>query len=428
MKNLLFKKFKIIILIITISTCFYACEEENPEIQETNVNNNNQSEKQEMAYPNKSGQLKEISIGDQVITVEEIDDDYIYQGDIIINKDSYLLNTKSTGRSLEKWRWPNNRVYYSIDDDLQKKSRVREAIANWESKTNIRFVQRTNQNDYIRFRTGNGCSSNVGRQGGLQNITLAEGCSTGNTIHEIGHALGLWHEQSRSDRDLYVNIKYKNIKEDKENNFDTYVQRNNDGEEFTKEFDFNSIMMYGPYAFSKNGKPTITKRNGKLYDVQRDVLSNGDLEGVFTMYPSVSPWLTGNRSGDSRGRKNINGLVTGISVREEGGYGVVNASLTNNQSSTPWTTTNTRGDLRTVKFTHSSEYATGIEVIEQDGYGIIDARLVGQYGSRTDWVTRNPSGSRTLYYFAPSGKYITGIEAQEQGNYGIVDIRVYLND
>ena len=57
--------------------------------------------------------------------------------------------------------------------------------------TNLEFVKRSGQSNYIYFTPGSGCSSYVGMVGGKQNITLADACSTGNTIHEIGHAIGL---------------------------------------------------------------------------------------------------------------------------------------------------------------------------------------------------------------------------------------------
>ena len=52
----------------------------------------------------------------------------------------------------------------------------------------------------------------IGRQGGRQDISLGYGCGyKGVAIHEMMHALGFFHEQSRLDRDNYVNINWKNI-------------------------------------------------------------------------------------------------------------------------------------------------------------------------------------------------------------------------
>ncbi len=250
----------------------------------------------ELAYPEQSGKVSEMYYAGTKMAIEEINGEYIYEGDIVFEKDMVSKTPqklvfeegetptyKSVGRT--GGRWPNNIVYYTIANNLPNKARVTNAIAHWESKTALRFVQRTNQNNYVYFRFGSGCSSSVGRVGGRQNITLANGCSTGSTIHEIGHAIGLWHEQSRADRDNWITIQWQNIQSGKEHNFQTYLQRGRDGSEYTNSLDFGSIMMYGSTAFSKNGQRTITRKDGSGYSTQRSELSNSDLTGINKMYP-----------------------------------------------------------------------------------------------------------------------------------------------
>ena len=56
------------------------------------------------------------------------------------------------------------------------------------------------------------CYSHIGRQGGRQEVSIGRGCeSKATTIHEIMHAIGFYHEQSRRDRDQYVTVNYHNI-------------------------------------------------------------------------------------------------------------------------------------------------------------------------------------------------------------------------
>lgn len=282
-------------------TTFTSCENDQDNSHEQLENQTTVEKRllQEQAYPGQKGEVVTIQLNGQSVEVEKINGEFIMGGDMHVIPDDMISskNGKSTGRTGS--RWPNNTVYYEIQSSLPNQARVTNAIAHWEANTSLKFVKRTNQTAYIYFRTGGGCSSSVGRTGRRQNINLANGCSTGNTIHEIGHAVGLWHEQSRKDRDQYITINFQNIQANRDFNFKTYSQQGYDGDEYTSSLDFNSIMLYGSYAFSANGQPTIVKKNGSTYNAQRNGLSSGDIAGIKTMYPGgggndicdgVAPW------------------------------------------------------------------------------------------------------------------------------------------
>ncbi|WP_083320773.1 M12 family metallopeptidase [Hymenobacter glacialis] len=248
------------------------------------VNASSQDAKVEEAYPSQTGQSQVGRLGSETIEYRKINGDNVYEGDILLTDAQVSTSgprTESAGRTTGKW--PSAIVYYTIDAALPNQARVTDAIAHWQANTTIRFLKRTNQTNYLTFRVGSGCSSNIGMIGGRQYINLASGCTTGNNIHEIGHALGLFHEQTRNDRDTYVDILTQNIQSGYENNFARYSTLGYSGSDFGA-LDFGSIMMYGSFSFSSNGQPTITKKDGSTFSIQRNGLSTGDLSGIDIMY------------------------------------------------------------------------------------------------------------------------------------------------
>ncbi|UYV76940.1 hypothetical protein LAZ67_14002507 [Cordylochernes scorpioides] len=157
----------------------------------------------------------------------------------------------------------------------------------YHDKTCIRFVERTNEANYINIFRGQGCYSYVGLvHRGQQPVSLGAGCHYhGTIVHELGHAVGFFHEQNRSDRDKYIRILWQNIKDGAADQFALLKPEQN---RLLTPFDYNSIMLYGSMTFSKD-RPrlrTMEKIDGGLLKevIEKPGLSADDVARIQKLY------------------------------------------------------------------------------------------------------------------------------------------------
>lgn len=297
---------KSILMLGLLLTVLFSCTKEAPTISHEN---------QEVAISVPQGEMVTLKSG--AVVEKKVNGDIVYLGDILLSEEEYR-RLDETGSMFEAGDYNDSRkdegvpVYpltgmsayqpslravgvspsqnkfwsmlrFRFSSELQSWQiySIKKAIAYMESVTNVRFFDATNEPTvdptygfpypYVEFTPSNVNNSYVGRQGGKQVLNLYN-YDQGTIVHEICHALGMFHEQCRANRDNYIRVHYKNIDPQHRHNFNK-EKRNY---YMIGHFDFNSIMIYDSYAFSNNGKPTMTKIDGSTFPGHFQILSEED--------------------------------------------------------------------------------------------------------------------------------------------------------
>nr|BAU29957.1 hatching enzyme [Syngnathoides biaculeatus] len=225
-----------------------------------------------------------VDISTIILTVNNGSKELLLEGDMLVPR---------TRNALKCWQksclWRRGadgyvRVPYVVSREFseQEKRMIERAMRSFHGSTCVRFVPRGNEFDYISVENREGCFSALGRQRGRQVVSIKRrGCLYHGIIqHELLHALGFYHEQTRSDRDGFVRINWGNVEPAMAHNF-----HKQDTDNLNTPYDYTSVMHYGRTAFSVNGRDTITPiPDAGIQIGQRRGMSAWDIKRINILY------------------------------------------------------------------------------------------------------------------------------------------------
>lgn len=223
------------------------------------------------------------------ITVLDSAGYYKFQDDIWIPK-KYVddsLKVLTRGAAILGRTWPDNKVYYTTEGiPTEYIANIHKAISIIESHSYIDFIPTNSGVGYLKFNYKNtnsweAYSDYLGMKiFGTKNIVLSTDAiqEIGTIIHEICHAIGMDHEQNRSDRDNYLSIDFNSMP-DKNTQYQyiKYTDKRLKGKDIGT-FDFESIMLYSSNQYMK-------KKDGSSFYAQRNELSKTNMLTLAALQP-----------------------------------------------------------------------------------------------------------------------------------------------
>ena len=170
--------------------------------------------------------------------------------------------------------------------------RVLYAIRHYEEKTCLRFVACATLEEceakpmWMEFWSGNGCNAILGAQNGKNRISIGPNCPHRTAVHEIGHDLGLDHEQKRRDRDDFVVVNTSVVETSRLSQFTKMWTGRDLG-----KYDYRGIMHYPMWAFQlEYGQVSVNAPFRLIGDTGG--LSAGDVAALDFMYNGCSKQYT----------------------------------------------------------------------------------------------------------------------------------------
>lgn len=271
-----------------------------------------------VSFAQKSSVSPEMGTGmwrGRPVTYEVKNGRAIYQGDIILDHLQPMprasaadggAQPQSVGIAYPSTMWPKvgsvYQVPYVITSDGGDTNLV-PAINQFNSTFTglIQWVARTTETNYVNIDLnsfdGTGeCEATEGDANiGPQPMTGSGACTLATILHEMGHEIGLYHEQSRSDRDTYITVNYQSVIKGSRFNFDM-IQ---DNVQNLTLYDYASVMQYPAFSFSRNGGPAIESIPAGMPLSNAAGYSAGDIEGVERLYgaPPTAVTVTSNPPG-----------------------------------------------------------------------------------------------------------------------------------